>query len=181
MDATWAASSSSAAAAPPTAADAAWASFAAAAAPAPPADAALAERIRMLARFASRSSADFLDVVRSRQAEGGEYAFLFGGEGAAFFECELAAARAEAARALPDGLAAGFRAVLESLSGAGGTIKAAAGWLLAAGAPHSHGLALAMAQRAAELPDLARRLHLLYMAHEALLQRRAPPSPGARV
>lgn len=55
----------------------------------PPADAQLSERISLLAKFAAQNGAAFVEMVKIKQRDNPEYAFLFGGPGHAFYNWVL--------------------------------------------------------------------------------------------
>ncbi|GAB4816637.1 hypothetical protein N2152v2_003683 [Parachlorella kessleri] len=55
----------------------------------PPEDAGLAQRISKLTEFAARNGPSFVEMMKERQKENPEYAFLHGGEGAGFYRWTL--------------------------------------------------------------------------------------------
>ena len=60
-----------------------------------PGDSALAERINMLVKYALQNGPSFLTLMREKQAGDPKFAFLFGGEGSAYFRYALWASAAQ--------------------------------------------------------------------------------------
>ena len=51
----------------------------------PPSDAGLVQRVEKLAEFVQRNGSQFQELMRQKQRDNPEYAFLFGGDGATFY------------------------------------------------------------------------------------------------
>lgn len=164
-----------------------------------PADPALKERISLLAKYVAQNGPSFLELVRSKQADNPEYAFLRDPHGYAYFRwvlfCALhslppdqpphvqhgaqtAAASgvlpppSQQAQQLPPDVAAAFQQILDSLTGSKESIKAASQWLVACAPQHGPGLARMVAQRLAAPAalDADRQTHLLYLCNDALFK-----------
>ncbi|KAH7623290.1 hypothetical protein Ndes2526B_g01714 [Nannochloris sp. 'desiccata'] len=155
----------------------------------PPPDHALEIRILKLAEFAARNGPAFVEEVRAKQCRNPEYAFLHGGEGAAYFfwvlHCNLLGQHphqpaalqpppsvGQATVALPPQVRSGWSQVLSLLNGSKESITTSQAWFMAC-APYAAGMAemlLASASTAAAAGNYTAALHMLWLVNDILFK-----------